>query len=89
MGEGSNVWAVDGRHTKSGKPILTYDPHLENGMATQWYQIHAKYMHRGEWHQISAGSPVGTPLVLGRNEYGAAGCTVIYMDNQDLFKEQI
>src|SRR5260370_28653979 len=26
---GSNAWAISGKHTASGKPILAHDPHLE------------------------------------------------------------
>jgi acyl-homoserine lactone acylase PvdQ len=25
---GSNCWVISGKHTKSGKPILSADPHL-------------------------------------------------------------
>ena len=33
----SNAWAVDGRHTESGKPILASDPHLGLTAPGIWY----------------------------------------------------
>ena len=34
---GSNNWAIHGKHTKSGKPILTCDPHLGNSVPSTWH----------------------------------------------------
>ena len=34
---GSNCWAVHGRLTESGKPILTCDPHLAKMTSGFWY----------------------------------------------------
>ncbi|MGA7396252.1 MAG: penicillin acylase family protein, partial [Solirubrobacterales bacterium] len=39
----SNMFAVDGSRTASGKPILNVDPHLEFTGATQWYQAQLEY----------------------------------------------
>ena len=36
-GEASDEWAVDGRHTASGKPLLAGDPHLAFGFPGLWY----------------------------------------------------
>ena len=86
MGEGSNAWAVSGWHSKTGKPLLAYDPHLESTVPSQWYQVRAHYFHKGVPHNVAGGSPPGYLGVLGRNDYAAAGLTVIYMDNQDFYK---
>ena len=42
---GSNNWAVSGSRTKSGKPILANDPHLELTLPSVWFemQLHAWY----------------------------------------------
>ena len=37
-GIGSNSWAVDGRYTTTGRPILANDPHLAPSMPSLWYQ---------------------------------------------------
>jgi len=33
----SNCWAVHGKHTESGKPILSCDPHLLKATYSLWY----------------------------------------------------
>ena len=35
---GSNCWAVHGNFTKSGKPMLSCDPHLQKMVSGFWYQ---------------------------------------------------
>lgn len=42
--DGSNSWAISGKHTKSGKPILSGDPHLDSAMPSHWYQIRGSYI---------------------------------------------
>src|SRR5690606_14379151 len=37
-GLGSNSWVVSGQHTKSGKPLLANDPHLDASMPSIWTQ---------------------------------------------------
>jgi acyl-homoserine lactone acylase PvdQ len=42
-GQGSNCWAVHGNHTKSGKPLLACDPHLQKAMHTVWYMSRLRW----------------------------------------------
>ncbi len=42
--DGSNSWAISGKHTESGKPILSGDPHLDSAMPSHWYQIRGSYI---------------------------------------------
>ncbi len=37
---GSNDWVVSGRHTVSGKPLLSNDMHLNHQMPNLWYEAH-------------------------------------------------
>lgn len=46
-GEGSNAWVISGKHTESGKPIIGGDPHLDNSLPSQWYQLKATYQVDG------------------------------------------
>ncbi len=39
---GSNNWVVSGRHTVSGKPLLSNDMHLNHQMPNLWYEAHLK-----------------------------------------------
>lgn len=36
---GSNAWVVGGNHTKTGKPILSNDPHLGLMIPSLFYPI--------------------------------------------------
>jgi len=37
---GSNNWAISGERSKSGKPILANDPHLNLTLPSIWYEMH-------------------------------------------------
>lgn len=40
---GSNAWVVSGKHTASGKPLLSNDPHLEVRIPSIWHLSHISY----------------------------------------------
>lgn len=83
---GSNAWAVAGRHTASGKPILASDPHLEYTMPATWYLVH---MQAPGLNVVGASLP-GVPMVLvGHNERIAWGITSLQFDAQDLYVEKL
>lgn len=86
MGErfvGSNAWAVSGKHTKSGSPILANDPHLTLQFPSIWYAIQLK----GHELDVSGMSIVGLPgVILGKNNKLAWGVTSLISDQQDLFE---
>lgn len=43
----SNNWAISGKHTASGKPILANDPHLATNIPSDWYQAELRYPIEG------------------------------------------
>ena len=49
----SNEWAVDGRHTATGAPLLAGDPHLAFGFPGIWYlaRIDTPGRHAGRRHR--------------------------------------
>jgi penicillin amidase len=80
----SNGWAVDGRHSESGAPLLAGDPHLGFGFPSTWY------LARIEWPgAVRAGATApGVPfLVLGHNGHIAWTFTTTGADTEDLFIE--
>ena len=80
----SNGWAVDGRHTATGAPLLAGDPHLGFGLPGIWY------LARIEWpgHVLAGATAPGVPfLVLGHNGHIAWTFTTTGADTQDLFVE--
>jgi penicillin amidase len=85
-GLGSNNWVVDGRHTKSGKPLLANDPHLRLTTPSLWYLAHFS----APGLDVIGGTLPGIPApVLGRNAAIAWGFTNTNPDVQDLYIEKL
>ncbi len=81
---GSNAWAISGRHTKSGKPILANDPHLGFSAPSVWYQVHLK----APGLDVAGVQLPGLPGVgIGHNRDIAWGMTSLGFDVQDLYRE--
>lgn len=82
----SNNWVVDGRFTKSGKPMLANDPHLSLTAPGVWYLAHLK-LPNGD---VAGGTIPGIPsIVLGHNGHIAWGFTTTHADTEDLVFETI
>jgi penicillin G amidase len=82
----SNCWAVSGKHTKSGKPILVNDPHLDPSIPSPFYLAE---MNINDNYLIGALLP-GVPIfVSGRSNNFAFGVTSLNADIIDFFEEKI
>jgi penicillin amidase len=80
----SDEWAVDGRHTATGAPLLAGDPHLSFGFPGLWYL--ARIDTPG--HVLAGATAPGLPfMALGRNEKIAWTFTSTGADVQDIFIE--
>ena len=82
----SNCWNIDGKHTKSGKPLLSNDPHLSNSQPNIFFitKIYLPDM------VISGGTMAGTPIfITGSNGYISWGVTTENSDNTDFCEEII
>ncbi|MEJ0015368.1 MAG: penicillin acylase family protein [Acetobacteraceae bacterium] len=80
----SNEWAVDGRHSATGAPLLAGDPHLAFGFPAIWYLAR---IDTPDGVLAGATAP-GVPfLVLGHNGRIAWTFTTTGADVQDLFIE--
>lgn len=85
-GIGSNGWVVDGRRTRSGKPILCNDPHLAFGLPALWYPVALSLPDS----RVIGGTFPGVPAVLvGRNERLAWGMTAVMADDGDYYRETL
>ncbi|HME09611.1 MAG TPA: penicillin acylase family protein [Bryobacteraceae bacterium] len=83
---GSNAWAVSGKWTASGKPILANDPHLDFDMPSTWYMVHLK----APGLNVSGVSLPGVPcVIIGHNDRIAWGVTNLGFDVQDLYQERL
>lgn len=83
-GVGSNNWAVSGRFTKSGKPMLANDPHLGIAMPAIWLPMRFEIAGR----RVEGVTLPGMPgVVLGKNDRLAWAFTNLEADVEDLYRE--
>jgi penicillin amidase len=83
---GSNEWVISGKHTASGKPLLSNDMHLSLTVPNIWYMAD---LHAPGFHAAGV-TLVGVPFVVaGHNEHVAWGYTALYADVQDLYVEKL
>ena len=84
---GSNAWAVDGRWTNSGKPMLAGDPHL------QISQLPGLFLETrvrvGTEYWLGATIPGLPGFAVGRNKHLAWSGTFGVADNVDFFIEDV
>ena len=85
-GIGSNNWALSGKLTASGKPLLANDPHLGLSAPAIWYFAHLD----APGLNVIGGTLPGIPaVILGRSENFAWSFTNTNPDVQDLYIEQV
>lgn len=77
--------------TASGKPIMANDPHLETSIPSEWYQFSLEYSKEGGKNYSIKGAAIAGSLanIVGKTDYVAWGCTNVYTDTQDLYKEKL
>ncbi len=84
---GSNNWAVSGKKSTTGMPILSNDMHLGFGTPGIWYQIH---QHVKNGLNVTGVLLPGQPFIIdGHNEHIAWGMTNVSVDNIDFYVETI
>lgn len=71
-GNGSNNWAVSGTKTKSGRPILSNDPHLGLNLPSLWYEVQISTPTHNTYGASFPGSPA---VIIGFNDSIAWGVT--------------
>ena len=85
-GIGSNNWALSGKNTVTGKPLLANDPHLGLSAPAIWYFAHLD----APGLKVIGGTLPGIPaVVLGRTDKFAWSFTNTNPDVQDLYIEKI
>jgi penicillin amidase len=82
---GSNAWAVSGKHTATGLPLLSNDPHLMWTLPSTW---HAVRIQSPDLHVAGVALPGVPGVVVGHNEQIAWGVTNLGFDVQDLYDER-
>ena len=83
---GSNAWVVSGKWTKSGKPLLASDPHLQFGFPSTWYQVHLEAPGLNVVGVTLPGIPM---VIIGHNDRIAWSVTNLHFDVMDYYVERM
>ncbi|MBI5576896.1 MAG: penicillin acylase family protein [Deltaproteobacteria bacterium] len=83
---GSNAWAVSGRKSATGSPILAGDPHLMLPCPSLWYEVHLAAPGVDVYGVSFPGAP---GVVIGHNPKIAWGFTNAMLDDADFFVEKV
>ncbi len=84
--DGSNNWVVDGALSATGKPLLANDPHRAITIPSLRWMVH---LVGPGWNVIGAGEPALPGVAAGHNERVGFGFTIVDIDQQDLYAEEI
>jgi penicillin amidase len=79
---GSNNWAVSGKKTLSGRPILCNDPHLSTNLPSIWYQMQ---IHTPAYNVSGVSFPGAPFVIIGFNDSCAWGITNSERDVRDYY----
>jgi penicillin G amidase len=82
---GSNNWAIDGKKSATGKPMLANDPHLGFSLPSIWYTAHLVAPGLNVAGVTFAGFPY---TIIGHNDRIAWGLTNMQADAVDYFIER-
>jgi len=80
---GSNNWAVNGKKTKSGSPILCNDPHLGLNLPSLWYEMQISTPNFNAYGATFPGAPA---VIIGFNDSCAFGFTNAERDVRDYYE---
>lgn len=84
---GSNNWAVSGKKSKNGMPLLANDMHLGLFSPGIWYQMH---QHVPGKLNVTGVVVPGQPFIIcGHNQKIAWGMTNVMVDDLDFYAETI
>ncbi len=80
---GSNNWAVSGKKTKSGAPILCNDPHLGLNLPSLWFEMQISTPNFNAYGATFPGAP---GVIIGFNDSCAFGFTNAMRDVRDYYE---
>lgn len=84
---GSNEWAISGRHTVNGFPLLANDPHLSLDTPSTFYPMHIGHLFGS--NAVGNTFPGIPSVVLGHNRHISWGATTNPLDVTDAYFERI
>jgi penicillin G amidase len=84
--EGSNAWAISGKRTASGKPLLAGDPHIAFSAPAVWFEAHLQAPDFELYGHFQALNP---SALLGHNMDFGWSLTMFQNDDVDLIAEKV
>jgi len=84
--QGSNSWVISPKKSKSGKAMLSNDPHIAFSNPSIWFEA---YLHTPEFEIYGHFLPMIPFAVIGFNQHHAWGLTMFENDDMDFYKEKI
>ncbi len=84
--EGSNAWAISGKRTESGSPLLAGDPHIAFSAPAVWYEAHLSSPGFELYGHFQALNPMA---LLGHNMDFGWSLTMFQNDDIDLIAEKV
>ncbi len=84
---GSNSWALHGRYTQNGRPLIAGDPHLPFDFFGAPYPMHINSKAKGGTYNVAGFAYPGTPgIALGFNDRVIWTATTNMGDVNDIWK---
>ncbi len=88
--KGSNEWAVSGKYTESGYPLVANDPHLALDTPATFYESNLVHEMGEDSYSVSGVQFPGAPgIIQGCNDWLCWGSTVHPMDVTDVFRDEV
>lgn len=84
--EASNSWAVSGKKSRNGKPILCNDTHIKHGVPNTWYEAQISCDEFSIYGNFLPGIPY---CLIGHSGHHAWGITMLENDDLDFYIETI
>lgn len=85
--KGSNNWAISGKKSVTGNPVLCNDMHLGLFAPGIWYQMHQ--VVEGKLNVTGVMVPAQPFITCGHNAHIAWGMTNVMVDDMDFYVEKI
>jgi penicillin amidase len=91
LARGSNAWAISGRLTESGRPMLASDPHLQLEVPAVFHEVHLHVGPAGprQTHLAGVAFPGVPAIVQGCNPRMCWASTSSGFDVTDWFREEL
>lgn len=86
---GSNNFAIDGRHTANGRPLIAADPHQGFDLPGIFYALHMNSKDQGGSFNVTGMSFTGVPgISIGHTDRVIWTMTTSFADVMDVFEVQ-